>query len=71
MQELKRLIKLLQRNIPTLQLWSIFNWEPLAMWSESSPTQLLGWTSILNRRGKASLMSGSRILQEQRAGVII
>lgn len=70
MQELKRLIKLLQRNIPTLQLWSIFNWEPLTMWSESS-VQLLGWTSILNRRGKASLMSGSRILQEQRAGVII
>lgn len=70
MQELKRLIKLLQRNIPTLQLWNIFNWEPLTMWSESS-VQLLGWASILNRRGKSSLMSGSRILQKQRAGVII
>lgn len=70
MQELKRLIKLLQRNIPASQLWNIFNWEPLTMWSESS-VQLLGWASILNRRGKSSLMSGSRILQKQRAGVII
>lgn len=45
---------MLQRNIPILELWNIFNWEPLAMWSESS-IQHLGWPSILNGRGKASL----------------